>query len=128
MGRTGRLLLLSLLAATALPRAAAGTLDIPHRRGHLTIDGDLGDWPRAALAIEFAEPDVAPPFANTGTFRLVWDHDHLWLGAEIRDDEVYVAPPSAGGSSLYQWECRATPCCAPSSSGRCPSACSLAWW
>lgn len=104
MGRTGRLLLFSLLAATVLPGAAAGTLDIPHRRGHLTIDGDLADWPREALVVDLVERELGAPLANAGTFRLVWDRDHLWLVAEIRDDEVYAAPTAASGSSLYQWD------------------------
>ena len=101
MRRVNWLVVSSLVCAAA---AADDAVDLPHRRGRLLVDGDLGDWPREALVVDLAEPEVSPPLANTGRFRLVWDRDHLWLAAEILDRDVYLAPPAATGSSLYQWD------------------------
>ena len=96
------------VAAAAGARAddddPADLATIPHRHGRITIDGDLADWRGDALTVTLREPAEAPPVANTGTFRLAWDRDHLWFAAEIADREVYAPPPPAHGSSLYQWD------------------------
>lgn len=101
-------LFVAAVAAAGGARAAAADLadvaTIPHRHGRITIDGDLTDWRGDALTVTLREPAEPPPVANTGTFRLVWDRDHLWFAAEIADREVYAPPPQAHGSSLYQWD------------------------
>lgn len=97
-------LILATLAFATTPAHADQPLELPHRQHRLTVDADLDDWRGPALEILLAEPEVPTPLANSGTFRLVWDHDHLWFAAEIRDSEVYPPPTTATGSALYQWD------------------------
>jgi AraC-like DNA-binding protein len=84
--------------------AAAAPLDLPHRSGVITLDGRLDDWHGARLEVSLAEPEVPAPAVNTGTFWLVWDANYLWFAAEVVDHEVHLAPRTATGASLYQWD------------------------
>lgn len=87
-----------------LPAQADEVLELPHRRGPITLDGQLDDWQGPRLTVVLAEPEVPVPLANQGEFHLVWDEQTLWFAAVITDGEVYAAPAATVGSALYQWD------------------------
>ncbi len=86
------------------PTSIDDPLKLPRRQDRLVIDGDLSDWRGPSLDIPLEATDVPEPHRNRGTFRLAWDEDQLWFGVTIIDNEVFPAPPSAEGSTIYQWD------------------------
>ncbi len=94
----------TLLCLSANIAAADEILDLPHRQGRLQIDADLDDWHDRGLRIELTDPVTPSPDANTAITRLVWDPQHLWFAVEVRDNEVFTAPPDIEGTTLYQWD------------------------
>jgi len=90
--------------ALAPLRVSGGELELPHRRGARLVDGSLGDWSGPALAVSLAEPELPAPQANQGTFRATWDERTLHFAFDVRDAEVFVAPPDCPVGALYQYD------------------------
>lgn len=88
-------------------RAVASTPapdEIPHRRGALVIDGDLGDWGPRVLRVELAEPDLPAPAANRATVLLSWDRSQLYVGFDVIDHELIAPPAQVSPDALYQFD------------------------
>jgi len=77
---------------------------IPHRRGRISIDGELGDWRGPSLTVDLADPNAAETGGNSGTAYLAWDEDLLWIAFDVRDADVVPPPPHISGRFLYQWD------------------------
>ncbi|MEZ4388079.1 MAG: helix-turn-helix domain-containing protein [Candidatus Krumholzibacteriia bacterium] len=102
--RAALIIVLCCLGCLAAAAADDDPVELPYRRGPIELDGRLDDWRGPRLEVHLDEPEVPAPLANSGTFFLVWDEDHLWFAADIADAEVYPAPPGESGSSLYHWD------------------------
>jgi len=95
---------LSLLVPLGAEGGSPEASQIPHRRGTITVDGDLDDWHGSAFAVALAAPDEPGEVASSGTARLAWDADRLWVAFEVHDAAVVPPPPHATGRILYQWD------------------------
>ena len=86
--------------ASAKPATVrAPELPVPQAQKALSIDGDLGDWSKAA-GIRLT-PDMvgdAKQVASAGdlsaTVQLCWAEGALYLGAEVQDEKIQFARPN----------------------------------
>ncbi|MFH0953963.1 MAG: glucoamylase family protein [Verrucomicrobiota bacterium] len=76
------------------------SLDVPRVQVPPAIDGDLSDWPTNGRAVvkfpdqsEFGIPPKRDRFE--GTFSLAWDAQYLYIGADVKEDELVCGAPAA---------------------------------
>ncbi len=72
-------LVVCLLSPGARAEEGDPSLEVPHRRGEIAVDGDLADW---------SGPSAAPALPGT---RLTWDRAGLYLAFQVADDDPVCA-------------------------------------
>jgi len=74
-------------------------LDVPRLQAPPALDGDLADWPekgsdtvRYPDQSEFGVPPMKQRFE--GRFRFGWDDEHLYVAAEVKEDDIVCEAPA----------------------------------
>lgn len=97
--------LLFLAASISLSASAQSTHGIPLKPDPpIAVDGALGEWSAVVNAITIDQPAQAVfgagawggPADLSGTVRLAWREEHLFIAAEVKDDRIAQAQRGAG--------------------------------
>ncbi len=76
--------------AVAKPAQGAGRV-----ASGITIDGELGDWPKGAHALKGMRLDADADAWTFATARVAWNEAGLLLAVEVQDDAVELLAPGA---------------------------------